>query len=72
MKKIRNVMMSFLLAAVLSGCVAYGEAYIPAPPPPEVEVIGVAPYPGAIWVPGYWGWHRAHHRHEWHHGYWRR
>lgn len=24
------------------------------PPAPRVEVIGVAPYRGAVWVPGHW------------------
>ena len=27
-----------------------------APPPPQPEVITVAPGPGYYWVPGYWGW----------------
>lgn len=27
-----------------------------APPPPRVEVIGVAPGPGYVWVGGEWGW----------------
>jgi hypothetical protein len=27
-----------------------------APPPPRVEVIGVAPHPGYAWVGGDWGW----------------
>ena len=60
-----------LSAAILSGCVAYGEAYIPAAPAPQVEVIGVAPYPEAIWVPGYWGWHRRHREYRWVQGYWK-
>jgi len=63
-----------LLAAVMSstmltGCVvataqpAYTH-YEPvmAPPPHRVEVIGVAPYPGHVWIGGYWGWGgRGHH-----------
>ena len=27
-----------------------------APPPPNVEVVPVMPYPGAVWINGYWGW----------------
>jgi len=27
-----------------------------APPPPQVEVVPVAPGPNYYWVPGYWYW----------------
>lgn len=30
-----------------------------APPPPQVEVIPVAPGPAYVWVPGYWWWNRG-------------
>ncbi len=63
---------ALLLSLMLSGCVAYGEAYIPAPPPPQDEVVGIAPFTGAIWVPGFWDWHRRHRGYRWHEGYWRR
>ncbi len=62
---------AIMSAVVLSGCVAYGEAYIPAPPAARVEIIAVAPVPGAIWVPGYWSWHRRHRQYTWVPGYWR-
>src|ERR1700694_5382016 len=26
------------------------------PPPPQIEVIPVAPGPDYVWIPGYWGW----------------
>jgi len=39
-----------------------------APPPAQVEVIGVAPAPGYVWIGGYWGWTGA--RHEWVGGHW--
>ncbi len=39
-----------------------------APPPPRVEVIGVAPGPGFFWVPGYWRWGPG--RHVWVGGHW--
>ncbi len=34
-----------------------------APPPPYVETIPVVPFPGAIWIGGYWGWSGG--RHQW-------
>lgn len=65
-----------LLAAVLSsGCVVapargyYGRGVVEvAPPAPPYEVVGVAPFPGAIWIGGYWGWNG--HRHVWSPGRW--
>jgi hypothetical protein len=42
----------------------------PAPPAPRVEVVGVAPYTGAHWVRGHWGW--RHGRWEWIPGHWSR
>lgn len=53
------------------GYVAPGYGYDVAtlpPPPPRYEVVGVAPYPGAIWIAGYWGW--ADGRYVWNRGYW--
>ena len=42
-----------------------------APPPPaRVEVVGVAPYPGAVWIRGYWV-RGYRHRWVWVRGYWR-
>ncbi len=44
-------------------------AYVSTPPPePRVEVMGVAPGPGYLWLTGYWGW--AGGRHEWVPGRW--
>ncbi|MGC8698192.1 MAG: hypothetical protein ACP5Q0_06920 [Halothiobacillus sp.] len=37
------------------------------PPPPPYEVIGIAPFFGAIWMPGQWIWRD---RWVWHRGYW--
>ena len=62
---------------LLAGCVAvpvygpgprYGEPVPVAPPPPQAEVVGVAPYPGWIWISGYWGWQA--NRHVWIGGHW--
>lgn len=41
-----------------------------APPAPYAEVVPVAPFPGAIWIGGYWGWSGA--RHHWVPGRWER
>ena len=34
-----------------------------APPAPYAEVVPVGPFPGAVWIGGYWGW--AGGRHNW-------
>ena len=72
------------MAAALGGCVVapayprhggygsyggYDDAYVTAPPPqPRYEVAGAAPYPGWVWIGGYWTW-RAN-RHVWVDGRW--
>ncbi len=64
------------LCAALGGCVVapargyYGDAVYVDPPAPRAEVIGVAPYPGASWINGYWGWRGGGH--AWVPGYWER
>lgn len=71
-----------LMAAVLSplgltACVvapsapppyARYEPVLVAPPPPRVDVIGVAPYPGYVWIGGFWTWRGG--RHDWVPGRW--
>ncbi|MCE4537828.1 hypothetical protein LXT12_11260 [Pelomonas sp. P7] len=69
-------------AVLLSACVVvpahhagYYEAapavVVDAPPPaPYAEVVPVAPYPGAVWINGYWGWSGG--RHYWVPGYYER
>ncbi|HEY8050695.1 MAG TPA: hypothetical protein VIE63_16100, partial [Ramlibacter sp.] len=65
----------------LGGCAVYpypGDPYYggggpevvaPYGPPPLVaETYGVAPYPGALWIGGYWGWQGG--RHVWTQGRW--
>ncbi len=66
---------------LLSGCVVRGSVGVPAPavyvggtvsvapPPPQVEVIGVPPQPGYVWLGGYWNWVGG--RHVWVGGGWR-
>ena len=72
--------------ALLAGCVVVpahrasdhvaGYAGAPAvivdtpPPPPYAEALSVMPFPGAVWVGGYWGWRSG--RHHWVPGYWDR
>ena len=67
-------------SALLAGCYVvparpyyddgyeYGPVVTVPPPAPEVEVVGVAPDPGAIWIGGYWSWVGG--RHVWIRGRW--
>jgi len=72
LKKIIFILFTAFLLTDIYGCVGYGRAYVqPLPPPAEVEVIGVAPFEGAIWAPGYWQWHRRHREYHWVRGSWR-
>jgi hypothetical protein len=63
-----------LASVTLTGCVVapapryYGETVMVAPPPPQVEVVGVAPAPGYVWLGGYWDWVGG--RHVWVGGHW--
>lgn len=66
------------LTLALSACVVaprgyyargyYGGAIAVAPPPPRVEYYGSSPYPGYIWIAGYWRW--GGHRYLWVPGRW--
>lgn len=65
---------------LLGGCVVAPAPYAVAPypgpavvatvppPAPMVEPVGVAPYPGYIWISGFWGWGGG--RYVWHGGHW--
>jgi len=67
-------------ATALSGCYVRAGVAVPAPavyvggtvtvapPPPQVEVIGVPPQPGFVWIGGYWNWVGG--RHVWVGGHW--
>jgi WXXGXW repeat (2 copies) len=66
-----------VLAVALSGCVVVpdqghyvGGVVLVAPPAPRVEVVGVAPNPGYVWIGGYWNWVGG--RHVWVPGRWDR
>lgn len=39
-----------------------------APPPPQREIITLAPGPGYVWIDGYWVW--EYNRYAWRPGYW--
>jgi hypothetical protein len=64
------------MGSMLGGCVvvparpAYygGEVVAVAPPAPQVEVVGVGPAPGYIWIGGFWNWVGG--RHVWVGGHW--
>lgn len=78
MKSISLKAGAIALALLLGGCVLAPRSanYEPyrhepaqmAPPAPLVEVIGVAPYAGHIWIGGAWFWERG--RHNWRPGHW--
>lgn len=65
-----------LSGTLLGGCIVApapgyyrgGAVVTVAPPAPQVEVVGVAPGPGYVWMGGYWGWVGG--RHVWVGGHW--
>ena len=64
-----------LASVTLTGCVVApapgyyaGGTVMVAPPAPQVEVVGVAPAPGYVWIGGYWNWVGG--RHIWVSGHW--
>ena len=70
---------SVAASSLLGGCVVRGTVAAPAPvyvggvvtvapPPPQVDVIGVPPQPGFVWIGGYWNW--AGGQHIWVPGRW--
>jgi len=67
---IRTAIAGALFAAALSGCIVAPAPGVVAyaPPAPQVEVYGAAPYPGYVWIGGYWGW--AGGRYVWTGGHW--
>ncbi|MDA8172979.1 MAG: hypothetical protein M0018_00145 [Nitrospiraceae bacterium] len=70
MKKVRRFLAPLVMAALVAGsagCVA--EVRTP-PPAARVEVVGAAPYPGAVWVGGFWAW--SYGRYVWRPGHWAR
>ncbi len=65
----RRLLPMALLSLSLLACA--GEVYVPGPPPPpQAEIVGVAPYPGAVWINGSYVWEGG--RHVWLPGRWER
>lgn len=68
------LLLGIMLALPLSGCVVapapydVGATVRVGPPAPIVETVGVAPYPGYVWLGGYWNW--TGERHVWVPGRW--
>lgn len=72
-KSMRAAVLTFALA--LGGCLVVpdrpgyeGGVVMLAPPVPQVEVVGVAPRAGFVWIGGYWNWVGG--RHVWVGGRW--
>jgi len=65
--KYSRILVPVLSIFLFAGC--FGGIYAP-PPPDRVEVVGVAPGPGFVWVGGYWVWRGGVH--AWVPGTWRR
>lgn len=67
-----SLVTSLVFSLSLLACADTGPYYVSdaPPPPPQEEVVGVAPYPGAVRINGYWGWEGG--RHTWHPGGWER
>lgn len=64
-----------LIGTLLGGCMVVplgryqgDEDVMVAPPPPQAEVMLVAPGPGFFWIAGHWGWNLG--RHAWIGGRW--
>ena len=70
MERIRRFAISLMMAALLAGAVGCVAEIGAAPPPDQVEVVGIAPYPGEVWIGGYWSW--SYGRYVWVPGYWAR
>jgi hypothetical protein len=75
-RKGMNCLAATALALLLAGCVVYparggyyvGGVVTVGPPAIREEAVGVAPYPGYVWAPGYWNW--AGGRYVWVSGRW--
>lgn len=84
MKRTMKTMLTLICGAAMAGC--YADEYATptvtvyharapltvavAPPPPVDEVPPRAPYPGAVWMAGYWDWRADAGRYVWIAGHW--
>ena len=55
LRRITELVALIGLVVFLQSCYG-GYAVYSEPPPPQVEVIGVTPAPGYVWVAGRWNW----------------
>jgi len=75
-----SLLLALAASAMLSACIVVPAhpGYVSGsvvvvdapPPPPRVEVVPAMPYPGAVWISGYWGWSGG--QHQWVRGYYER
>ncbi|MGA3051916.1 MAG: hypothetical protein ABSE00_08365 [Chitinispirillaceae bacterium] len=63
----RKLFLLLLVGMLLieTGCV------VGVAPAPRAEVVVTAPYPDALWVPGFWQWRWWRFGYVWRPGYWR-
>jgi hypothetical protein len=71
MKKASFLIALIILIPLLSSCTYYVRNSPPPPPPPQAEIVGVAPYQGAVWVGGHWAWRPRLGTYVWVPGHWR-
>ena len=69
------VVMGFAVTSQAHAHVRFGfgvHVGFPVPPAPAYypEVVGIAPYPGAVWMRGHWLWRPYARRYAWIGGYW--
>jgi WXXGXW repeat (2 copies) len=66
----KHLALVVLAGGLLVGVANAAEVFVRVAPPPPVRVgvVGVAPHPGYIWLPGYHEWH--HNRYVWREGRW--
>lgn len=70
----KRMILAAILASLASACAVvpvepyYGGTVVVEPPPLRVEYPGYPPYPGYVWITGYWSW--GGQRHVWVPGRW--
>lgn len=78
MKTVMKLAMLLIAVAVFEGAsapAAYSQVYVGrrirvAPPAPRREVVRVAPYRGAVWIPGHHDWRPRRNGYVWVSGRW--
>jgi len=66
----RAALPAFVIALVLTGCVAQPVVVKRPPPrpPARAEIAPLPPTPAHVWIAGHWAWHRE--RYVWIPGHW--